>query len=115
MTFPRKRRRKINALMRQQRPLMMDRNALFQGVGSLLFFGLVVAGPILFYVWTRLEVVRLNYQLLDISKEERKLFMQHERLKIELAMLRSPSRLSPLAKNRFHLKNPSQQQIIYMK
>lgn len=94
---------------------MVDKKAVLKGLFHLFLMGSLIAVPILFYVWTRLEVVHLNYALLDISKEERKLFMKNEGLKVELAMLMSPSRLSFMAKHRFHLKNPSRNQIIYMK
>lgn len=102
-------------LFEQKRPLIIDKKALFQGLINLLLIGLFVAGPILFYVWTRLEVIQLNYALLDVTQEKRKLFMDHERLKVEMAMLLSPSRLSRVAKKRFKLKNPQRNQIIYMK
>ena len=81
----------------------------------LMGIGILLTGTILFYVWSRVEVVRLNYTILATSKEERKLFMQNERLKVELAQLLTPSRLSSLAENKLNLKNPSHRQIIYMK
>ena len=84
-------------------------------MGTLMGIGILLTGTILFYVWSRVEVVRLNYAILEASKEERKFFMHHERLKVELAKLLTPSRLSSLAKNKLNLKDPSHRQIIYMK
>ena len=102
-------------LFGQKRPLIPDKRVLIQGLLQLAVAGALLAGPILFYVWTRLEVVRLNYELLDVSGNEREHFMQHERCLVELAMLKSPSRLSFMAKQRFHLKNPTKNQIIHMR
>lgn len=107
--------RQRQLLSDQKRPLILDKRVLIQGLLQLALAGALLAVPILFYVWTRLEVVRLNYELSDIAENERQHFMQHEKFMVELAMLKSPSRLSFMAKKRFHLKNPTKNQIIHMK
>lgn len=104
-----------NRLLKQSRSLIVDKKAVLRGFSHLFLLGFFFTLPILFYVWTRLEVVRLNYVLVDIAKEERRLFMKNEKYKVELAMLMSPSKLSFMAKKKFQLKSPSQHQIIYMK
>lgn len=115
-------KRKSNAYVRaehilyqQKRSLSIDRTAIFLGILKLFLLGCFLTGIVLFYVWSRVEVVRLNYKILEVTKEERRHFMQHERFKIEFATLSSPSRLSSMATERFHLKNPTHDQIIYMK
>lgn len=107
--------RQQSLLFKQKRPVVTDTQAIMKGLGTLMGIGVLLTGTILFYVWSRVEVVRLNYAILETSKEERKLFMQNERLKVELAQLMTPSRLSSLAKNKLNLKDPSHRQIIYMK
>lgn len=102
-------------LYKQKRSLTVDRTAVFFGILKLFLLGCFLTGIVLFYVWSRVEVVRLNYKILEVTKEERRHFMKNERLKIELATLSSPSRLSSMATERFHLKNPKHEQIIYMK
>ena len=109
------RERQQSLLFKQKRPVMTEPKAILRGLGMLMGIGVLLTGTILFYVWSRVEVVRLNYTILATSKEERKLFMQNERLKVELAQLLTPSRLSSLAKNKLNLKDPSHRQIIYMK
>lgn len=115
-------KRKSNAYLRaehilyqQKRSLSIARPAIFMGILKLFLLGCGLTGTVLFYVWSRVEVVRLNYKILEITKEERLYFMQNERLKIEFATLNSPSRLSSMATEWFHLKNPTHDQIIYMK
>jgi len=107
--------RQQSLLFKQKRPVVTEPKAILKGLGMLMGIGVLLTGTILFYVWSRVEVVRLNYTILETSKEERKLFMQNERLKVELAQLLTPSRLSSLAENKLNLKNPSHRQIIYMK
>ena len=102
-------------LLKQRRPLIMDKRAVIRGLMRLFFLGAFIGGTVFCYVWTRLEVLRLNYRLLEISKNERNLYIQNERLKVDMALLVSPSRLSSMAKNQFKLKNPEQNQVIYMK
>lgn len=98
-----------------QKRSLTDKKIVLQGFSKPLFWGIVLTMTVLFYVWTRVEVVRLNYSILEMSKKEKELFMKHEQLREELAILTSPSRLSSLAKSQLHLKDPSQHQIIYMK
>ena len=107
--------RQQSLLFKQKRPVVTEPKAILKGLGMLMGIGVLLTGTILFYVWSRVEVVRLNYTILETSKEERKLFMQNERLKVELAQLLTPSRLSSLAENKLNLKNLSHRQIIYMK
>ena len=107
--------RQQNLLLKQKRPLIVDRKAMIRGIFQLFLMGGILSGAILFYVWTRIQVVQLNYELLDLTKAEREIFMKHERLKVELAMLMSPSRLSSMAENQFKLKSPSRHQVIYIK
>jgi len=104
-----------HVLLRQKRPLMTDKRAVTRRLARLFALGGILAGTILIYVWTRLEVVQLNYELLDLTREERRLSMRNGQLKVELAILMSPSRLSSMAQDRFKLKNPSRSQIIYIK
>jgi len=101
-------------LLSQKRPVITDKKALLRGLGTLMMLGILLTGTVLFYVWSRLEVVRLNYAILEASKEEKRLYLKNERFKVELATLMSPSRLSHLATTRFQLQNPKKSQIIYM-
>ncbi len=107
--------RQQSLLFQQKRPVVTEPKAILRGLGTLMGIGILLTGTILFYVWSRVEVVRLNYAILEVSRAERKLFMQNERLKVELAQLLTPSRLSSLAKNKLNLKDPSHRQIIYIK
>ena len=110
-----RRNKQQHFLLSQKRPVITDKKALLRGLGTLMMLGILLTGTVLFYVWSRLEVVRLNYAILEASKEEKRLYLKNERFKVELATLMSPSRLSYLAKNQLKLKDPSQHQVIYMK
>lgn len=106
--------RQTHLLFRQKRAIGTDKKAIAKALFHLMILGVLVTASTLFYVWSRVEVVKLTYAIGEASKEEKRLLMQHERLNIELARLMSPSRLSHLATTRFQLQNPKKSQIIYM-
>ncbi|MBI4040837.1 MAG: cell division protein FtsL [Deltaproteobacteria bacterium] len=101
-------------LFRQKRHIATDKKAIARTLIHLVVFGVCVTLVALFYVWTRVEVVKLNYALGTALHEEERLHMKNERLSVELARLASPSRLSYIASEEFHLKTPKNEQIIYM-
>ena len=66
-------------------------------------------------VWSRAKVVSVGY---EISQENRRLTEArklNEKLRAELAMLRAPGRLEPIAKSRLKLLPPKNDQIVLMK
>lgn len=107
--------RRSATLFQQRKALVTDKKTVFKRFSHTLAFGILLTAVILFYVWTRVEVVRLNYAISDVSKKEKELLMKNEQLKVELATLSAPSRLSSLARDELHLKDPNQRQVIYMK
>ncbi|OEU75824.1 MAG: cell division protein FtsL [Desulfuromonadales bacterium C00003107] len=69
----------------------------------------------LFFVWSRLQLVNLQY---DISKEESRLREANRQvrgLRLEAASLRHPGRIEDVAKKQLALRNPTPQQVVYIK
>ena len=78
-------------------------------VAAALFLTAIVS------VWSSAKVVSLGY---EISMESRRLNEVREmngKLRSEMAMLKSPGRIEPLAKDLFHLLPPSNHQIVLIK
>ena len=66
-------------------------------------------------VWSRAKVVSVGY---EISRENRHLIeakKTNEKLRSELAMLKAPGRLEPIARSRFNLQPPRNHQIVLLK
>ncbi len=66
-------------------------------------------------VWSRAKVVSVGY---EISRENRRLIEAketNEKLRSELAMLKAPGRLEPIARSRFKLLPPRNHQIVLLK
>ena len=81
-----------------------------------LLFVLVFVGAIAwFYAWTRVQVVKLHYQIIELAKIDAELAKQSNKLRVQLATLKSPSRIEYIAKNQLRLKEATQEQVIYLK
>jgi len=66
----------------------------------------------LFFVWSRVQVTSLDY---EISKQEstlRDLSQETSNLRLEAASLRSPERIERVARKELNLRLPSAEQVI---
>lgn len=69
----------------------------------------------LFFVWSRLQVVDLGYQISKTSQVQRELIRVNKELKLELDTLKSPSNLEKFAKDRLKLVPPQWGQVIIIR
>jgi len=78
----------------------------------LLLFVVVLMLVALVFVWSRLEVVNLEYAL--SSSQGRLLALQQEtrRLQLEAASLRNPARIEQVARQRLGLRAPAPEQVV---
>jgi cell division protein FtsL len=74
-------------------------------VASLVFFTLL-------FVWSRLEVLQMGYALSRANQVYENLVKESQCLRVEVASLKSPSRIEKVAKERLGLINPTQGKII---
>jgi len=76
----------------------------------LLFFVFAILS-----VWSRAKVVSLGYEISRESRHLQEVSDLNEKLKAEVAMLKSPGRLEPIAKKKFGLLPPRNHQIVFLK
>lgn len=69
----------------------------------------------LFFVWTRLQNIRLNRELVRLKQQEQQVNLENNRLKLEWARLTSPKRLEDLGAQKYNLGRPKPEQVILMK
>lgn len=84
--------------------------------GNLRVF-LAVAGitvVTLFFVWTRLQNIRLKRESSRLKQREQEVLLENNRLKLEWARLVSPKRLEDLGSEKFNLKRPRPEQVIVL-
>ncbi len=60
-----------------------------------------------FHVWARTRVVSAGYELGELQKEHVRLTSEHDRLRIEVETLRSPSALERFARTRLGMAPPA--------
>lgn len=72
-------------------------------------------GSLIFCVWSRLQVTYLGYQISQANNEHEQLLNLNKQLKLEVASLKSLSRIETIAKNQLGLVNPKPDQMVFVK
>lgn len=76
---------------------------------------LVMAGitiVTLFFVWTRLQNIRLRRESGRLKAKEQETLLENNRLKLEWQRLVSPKRLEEIGFEKYNLKRPRPDQVI---
>ena len=68
----------------------------------------------LFFVWTRLQNIRLRRENARLKVREQEVLLENNRLKLEWARLISPKRLEDLGEQKYNLKRPRPEQVIVL-
>jgi len=84
----------------------------------LIFFTLLMLffiGGSLFYVWSRIQVIQLGYEISNALKEERALTEANKKLRLEIATLKSYARIEKLAVEELRMGKPRPEQVILIR
>ena len=71
-------------------------------------------GELLFYTWCRVQCTRTGYEISQATERHAALLALQNKLKIELARLKSPERLERIAKEQLGLGSPKAGQIVQL-
>jgi len=85
------------------------RGAAFKYVFSLILLAFFCS---LFYIWSRIQVVNIGYEINRSLALKEKLIEENKKLTLEAAILKSPVRLESLAHNSFQMDLPQRSQIL---
>ncbi len=77
----------------------------------MLFF----IGGSLFYVWSRIQVIQLGYEISNALKEERALAEANKKLRLEIATLKSYGRIEKVAVEELRMVKPKPEQVIVIR
>ena len=84
--------------------------------GFLIFFTIAaLIACFLFYVWSRVLVINLGYDLSEAMEIQGKLVQENKKLHIEAALLKSLARIERIAQEELNMEKPLPGQIILMK
>jgi cell division protein FtsL len=76
---------------------------------------LFLIGGSLFYVWSRIQVIQLGYEISNALKEERVLAELNKRLRLEIATLKSYTRIEKFAVEELRMTKPKPDQVIVIR
>ncbi len=80
-----------------------------------LVVAMVLVSSSLFYVWAHHQVISLGYEISQAGIEEQNLLQENKKLRLELAELKSPSRIEEMALNELGFMNPQKEQRIIVR
>ena len=72
----------------------------------------VFISEMLAYTWSRVQCVRMGYDISAAIGHQRELQRAQNNLKIEMARLKSPERIAKIAKDRLGLRIPKPEQMV---
>ncbi len=78
----------------------------------LLFF---LIGGSLVYVWSRIQLIQVGYEISNAMKAGRELVEENKRLRVEAATLKSYSRIERIAVEELGMKKPGPGQVIVIR
>jgi cell division protein FtsL len=76
---------------------------------------LFLIGGSLFYVWSRIQVIQLGYEISNALKVERALTEENKKLRVEIATLKSYARIEKLAVEELRMAKPKPEQVIVIR
>ena len=76
-----------------------------------LFF----TGGALFYVWSRIQVIQLGYEISNALKEERRLTEANKKVRLDIATLKSCPRIERFATDELRMAKPKPEQVIVIR
>jgi len=80
-----------------------------------VLFLLFLIGGSLFYVWSRIQVIQLGYEISNALKGERALTEANKRLRVEIATLKSYARIEKIAVEELRMAKPRPDQVIVIR
>jgi cell division protein FtsL len=93
------------------RPKRIRSNLLIFFIFLMFFF----LGGSLFYVWSRIQVIRLGYEISNALKEERALTEANKKVRVEIATLKSYARIEKFAMEELKMAKPKPEQVIVIR
>ena len=74
----------------------------------------VFIAELLVYTWVRVQCVRVGYEISSLNKEQQRLSELQANLRVELARLKAPQRITKIAQEKLGLTLPAPRQIVVM-
>jgi cell division protein FtsL len=76
---------------------------------------LFLIGGSLFYVWSRIQVIQLGYEISNALKRDRALTEENKKLRLEIATLKSYARIEKVAVEELRMSKPRPEQVVVIR
>ena len=70
----------------------------------------LVIGEMLLVTWCRVQHIKVGYRITQATEERQELIKVQNKLKVEIARLRSPERIAKIARDQLGLVAPTEEQ-----
>ena len=77
-----------------------------------LLLGFLVLMFFLFYLWFQMEALNYGYKINEKKELQKELLEVNKRLQLEKNSLQSPARIERIAKEKLHMEEPAEHQVI---
>lgn len=81
-------------------------------VMRLLVLGAFIVVLSLFYIWSRVQIVQMGYEIHEIKKAQQRLVDENKKYKLELSVMKSPDRVQRYAEGDLKMAVPEESGII---
>jgi cell division protein FtsL len=77
-----------------------------------LILGVFVVTLSIFYIWSRVQIVQIGYEINEYKKEQVNLEDENKKLSMEYTLMKSPKRITEFAQTKLNMKLPDIKNII---
>jgi len=81
----------------------------------LIVVALLFMVALLLYVWVRISITNVDYRIAGEMHRREALLEENRKLKIEIATLKSPSRIESIARAKLGMRYPERDQVIFLR
>lgn len=81
----------------------------------LLLLGTVLMLFSLFYIWSRVQIVQIGYDIGELQRQQKDLRVENQNLKMEISVLKAPERIEKLATEKLQMTWPTPEKVYEIK
>lgn len=74
----------------------------------LLVLGVFIVALSLIYIWSRIQIVQIGYELNEYTHEQQLIVHENKKLQMELSLMKSPNRVKKYAADHLNMTMPDQ-------
>ena len=84
-------------------------------ISRLIVVALLFMTALLLYVWVRISITNIDYRIAGEMHCREALLEENRKLKIEIATLKSPSRIESIARAKLGMRYPERDEVIFLR